>query len=67
MYAKLKFQNAITLLEHAKHKKLTDIALEAGYFDQPDFCRHFKNFVGITPKNYLKEGISCFGQLIESS
>lgn len=64
LYSKLKFQNAIKLMEYAKHKKLTHIALDAGYFDQADFCRHFKNFAGITPKNYFKEGISCFGQLI---
>ena len=64
LYSKIKFQNAFQLLESAKHKKLTDIALEAGYYDQSDFCRHFKRFVGVSPKKYLKEGTSCFGQLI---
>ena len=64
LYSKIKFQNSFKLLESSKPKRLTDIALEAGYYDQSDFCRHFKRFVGISPMNYIKEGTSCFGQLI---
>jgi len=34
--------------------KLTDVALEAGYFDQSHFIKEFKIFSGQTPKEFFK-------------
>jgi len=31
---------------------LADIALEAGFSDQPHFCRAFKEVTGMTPARY---------------
>ena len=64
LFSKLKFQYSIRLLESARYNNLTSVALDAGYYDQSDFCRHFKRFSGITPKEYVNERNTCFGQLI---
>ncbi|MNL74133.1 Helix-turn-helix domain protein [compost metagenome] len=33
---------------------LAQIALEAGYFDQPHFNKDFKLFTGLTPTEFFK-------------
>lgn len=33
-------------------RTLTDIALEAGFCDHSHFCRQFKKYTGVTPKEY---------------
>jgi AraC-like DNA-binding protein len=35
-------------------QSLTDMALEHGYYDQSHLNRHFKEFTGMTPGNYLQ-------------
>ncbi|MEL7422020.1 MAG: helix-turn-helix domain-containing protein, partial [Bacteroidota bacterium] len=34
--------------------KLTDLAYQAGYFDQSHFIRDFRHFTGLTPRTFLK-------------
>lgn len=34
-------------------KKILNIALDCGFYDQSHFIRHFKKHVGITPKDYF--------------
>ena len=34
------------------HDDLTGIAVEAGFYDAPHLCRHFKRFTGVTPLEY---------------
>ena len=46
-----KFRTAVALM-HGKQRPLTDIAYEAGFYDQAHFCRTFKNFTGLTAKQY---------------
>ncbi len=46
-----KFRTAVELM-HGQQRSLTDIALQAGFYDQAHFCRIFKNFTGLTPKQY---------------
>ena len=36
----------------ATSRCLTDIALESGYYDHSQFCRQFKNVVGMTPSAF---------------
>ncbi|MFZ6013396.1 MAG: helix-turn-helix domain-containing protein, partial [Bacteroidota bacterium] len=52
------FSNIIrmrTLLEKGKgNKSLTDLAYEAGYFDQSHFIKDFKLFTGQTPSQFFK-------------
>lgn len=52
-YVKLKQVNyAIQLMKQTKSNKLTDIALESGFYDQSHFIKVFKKFCGKTPKEF---------------
>ena len=46
-----KFRTAVSLM-HNDTKALTSIAYEAGFYDQAHFCRVFKNYTGLTAKDY---------------
>lgn len=53
-YVKLKQVNfAIQLLQNNKSKKLLNIGLDSGFYDQSHFIRVFKSFCGVTPKQFL--------------
>lgn len=52
------FNNAFQQLNNRQFKKLSDIAFANGYADQSHYIRAFKEFTGITPKDYLKFGQS---------
>lgn len=44
-----------SIVDQNKHNKiLTDIAFDAGYFDQPHFNKDFKLFTGQTPSDFFK-------------
>lgn len=47
-----KFRTAVHRM-HAQPRSLTDVAYSAGFYDQAHFSRIFKNFTGITAKEYL--------------
>ena len=50
LYARIKrFETTLN-----KSGSLTEIALDAGYFDQAHFIRDFKAFTGLQPRNYFK-------------
>jgi AraC-like DNA-binding protein len=51
LVAHKKFRTAVQLM-HSKNRSLTDIAYNAGFYDQAHFCRIFKNFTGLTAKQY---------------
>ena len=52
LYARiLKFSNAYRLHEAFPHLTWTEIAYEAGYYDQMHMIRDFKNFAGTNPTN----------------
>ena len=48
----IRFQNSLRLASHARN--LTDLALNAGYYDQAHFTREFTDIAGHTPRNYFK-------------
>ena len=52
---KIRFQNAVSLIQTNPMKSLSYIGLEAGYYDQSHFIREFKDFSGVTPKEFLKQ------------
>lgn len=43
-----------TLIQNIENSRLTDSALEAGFYDQARFNKHFKVFTGQTPSEFLK-------------
>lgn len=48
----LKFQSAIDFLDKNPDARISDIATDFGYYDQPAFVRAFKKNTGLTPKAY---------------
>lgn len=55
MFARIiRFQNAINMLDHDNDISFTDLAINNGYYDQPQFIRDFKIFAGTTPKEYRR-------------
>lgn len=60
----IRFQNALRLAEKAK--SLTDLALNAGYYDQAHFTREFTDISGQSPRNYFRAEKGMNGLFIES-
>lgn len=40
--------------ELCKHKPMTEVALDTGFYDQSHFIKAFKNYTGVTPEQYQK-------------
>lgn len=49
----LRFQHVFNLAESQRFTSLTQLALEAGYYDQAHFIREFRDFSGMTPSAYF--------------
>ncbi len=49
-----RFQRVIEMATFSPSASLLDLALEAGYSDQPHFTRQFKEFSGMAPGEYLR-------------
>jgi AraC family transcriptional regulator len=47
-------ERARQLLQAGMDLSLADIAVDAGFSDQSQFCRHFKRLVGVTPGQFRK-------------
>ncbi len=50
----VRFQSTLAKLKKTPDRKIASAILQAGYSDQAHFQREFKEFMGITPKQYLK-------------
>lgn len=53
----LRFQRALAL--YRPDRRLTDLALDAGYFDQSHFSRDFRTFTGVAPHVFFKAKDFC--------
>ncbi len=51
---RLRILTACELLKRT-NKRVTEVALEVGFYDHSDFSRHFKKTVGQTPSHYRKQ------------
>lgn len=49
---RIRLEKTLFLLAHRPDKNITDIALDLGYSDSAVYARAFKNFYGISPKEY---------------
>jgi AraC-like DNA-binding protein len=49
-----KMNFAISLMKAKKKINLTELALEAGYYDQSHFTNDFKEITGLLPKQFIK-------------
>ena len=53
LLTRIRVEAAIDLLT-TTDKRLSEIAYECGFCDQPTFCRQFKNLTGMTAREYRK-------------
>jgi methylphosphotriester-DNA--protein-cysteine methyltransferase len=49
----IRLQATLQMLINQNSETLTEIAYESEYFDQNHFIKDFKEFVGVTPKEFL--------------
>jgi len=52
---RIRMEKALFLLAHRADKNMTNIAYELGLSDSAVFSRAFKNFYGVSPREYRKE------------
>jgi AraC-like DNA-binding protein len=50
----LRFQRVLRRIAADREAAWADIALAAGYSDQPHFAREFREFTGVTPEAYRR-------------
>jgi AraC-like DNA-binding protein len=50
----IQLQNSINIINHHQSENLTQIGMDAGYFDQAHFIREFKKQMSMTPAEYRK-------------
>ncbi len=55
----MRFQEAVQLMKAGKAERLTDMAYDLGYTDQPHFIKDVRQFTGYTPRNLLHELQEC--------
>ena len=53
----LRFRNALASAN--PQTRFTDIAVEAGYYDQSHFIREFRSVTGMTPRQFFRENMFC--------
>ncbi len=52
---RIRMERALFLLAHRTDKNMTDIAYELGFTDSAIFSRAFRNYHGMSPREYRKE------------
>ncbi|QHQ62016.1 helix-turn-helix domain-containing protein [Anaerocolumna sedimenticola] len=52
---RIRMERAVFLLAHRTDKNITDIAYELGLSDSAVFSRAFKNYYGVSPREYRRE------------
>ena len=50
----IQFQRTVDVLNSGKNRNMTELAVKLGYYDQSQFIRDFKTYMGTTPNKYLK-------------
>lgn len=49
----MKFQKALEYLGYRSDMDITEVSNALGYYDQSHFVKYFKEFTGVTPRNYV--------------
>jgi AraC-like DNA-binding protein len=60
MFARLaRFRRALRCIDRRAGIDWADVAVAAGYFDQPHFIHDFRQFAGVTPSAYMRHRTSA--------
>jgi AraC-like DNA-binding protein len=51
----IRFNHALQLIENRDFSNFTSVAYEGGFYDQAHFIKDFKEFTGITPKEFFDD------------
>ena len=62
----IRLQAALNLLLNQQPESFTSVAYESEYYDQAHFIKDFKDFTGITPKDFLKDNTMALSSLFYS-
>lgn len=62
----LRFQHAVALRRHSPHLSWTEIAHEAGYYDQSHFIGEFREMGGSSPSEFMRELAAASAGLTEA-
>lgn len=66
LFARIRrFQHTLALLREGRYTKLSDIAYAADYADQSHYIRSFKEFTGISPLEFIREGREVVENFVE--
>lgn len=60
-----RFGRLTARLQGDTHQRWAEIAVDAGYFDQPHMLRDFRDFAGVTPREFIARSMPSMGGLVE--
>jgi AraC-like DNA-binding protein len=61
----IRLQHTLKNLEQKQFNNLASLAVENGYFDQAHFIKDFKEFTGITPKQFYADSLKMSSLFIQ--
>ncbi len=62
----IRLQSALRILSAQSNESLTDIAYEGNYYDQAHFIKDFKEFTGVSPKQFYANNLRMSALFIGS-
>lgn len=61
-----RFSRLVARLQRGDAAPWAELALDGGWFDQPHMLRDFRDFAGVTPREFLARSMPNLGGLIEA-
>lgn len=61
----VRFGRLTARLQQGSTAGWAELALDAGYFDQPHMIRDFRDFAGVSPRSYLARSLPNMGGIVE--
>jgi AraC-like DNA-binding protein len=62
----IRLQATLKMLANKQFTSLTSVALEGNYYDQAHFIKDFKEFTGMTPKNFYSDNLAMSALFINT-